>query len=313
MDDKEKQAKEYLDKFLGGEQNDNIGGGSIPPTYSDIIPESTAGFLNVPLEMLPCGIFYKNGTKIKIRAAKVWEVQSYSVVDSTNYLDITEKMNDMLSTCVKVIHSNGMNGSYKDLKDGDRIFLIFMIRELTFQEGNSLAKDVVCELCKTEFKIPFRATPGPNAPKTFVNYEMDETLKRFFDKDLKVFQFEIDGKVHRLAPPTIGLQEIFFKDIKSKVQEEKKPNVSFLKIIPYLLWDRSTITEEGIKSKEKDFKNLSMKEFQALNKSVDLMLFGVKELISVCPECGQEVRTDLTFPDGAANIFVDSDPFSNIL
>jgi len=141
--------------------------------------QSTLGFLSVDLKILPSGIFYKPGTQIKIKAATVSEVQAYSVVDDANMIDVTEKMNQMLSSCVKIIHPNASIGSYKDLKDADRIFLIFMIRELTFQQGCNLAKDVTCNSCGTDFKINFRSTGNASQPKSFICYEMDEKLLKY--------------------------------------------------------------------------------------------------------------------------------------
>ncbi len=61
------------------------------------------------------------------------------------------------------------------LKIGDRLTLIFMIRELTFQKGATLAKEVTCPHCNCEFSIPFRATPNNEYPRTFEKHEMPES------------------------------------------------------------------------------------------------------------------------------------------
>jgi hypothetical protein len=314
MNNNEKEHQEYLDNFLNN-TSDNIQ--SIKKDVKKMSNKSQnmqdsnyLEYINVSIDMLPAGNFYKKGTQIKIRGAKVNEVQNYSVVDDNNYLDITEKMNEMLSSCVRYIHPDGSVGSYKYVKDADRIYLIFMIRELTFQRGNSLAKDVVCEHCKHEFKIPFRATPSPNQPRTFVNYPMPEELNKFYDDIEKVYKLVINDVEWKLAPPTIGIQEIFFGDIKKKVTNEKTPNVSFLKIIPYLLYDREKISDEGIAAKEKEFQNMDMDTFQILNYAVDKMKFGVEKLKMKCPECSLEVYTGMQFPGGASRIFVVSNPLS---
>jgi hypothetical protein len=228
-------------------------------------------------------------------------------VDDSNYLDITEKMNQILSSCVKFINSTGGQGSYKDLRDGDRLFLIFMIRELTFPGGKNLSKDVSCNKCDTEFKIELRATSSATVKKSFVNHEMSEKIAKFFDPIEKVFIFNIDGIDYKLAPPTIGIQEVFFGDIKNKIQIDKNPNVAFLKLASFLLHDRTKITEDGIKAKEQEFKRMNMKTFQILNQAVNQMIFGIKELKSFCPSCGEEVHTDMSFPSGASNIFVIPD------
>lgn len=305
MSETNKQQEDYLKKFITPESEQP----EIKKVEKYHDPSTTLEFLSVDIDLLPLGEFYTHGTKIKIRAAKVHEVQNYSVVDDKNLLDVTEKMNQLLSGCVNVTLPGGQKGSYKDIKDGDRLFLIFMIRELTFQKGNSLAKDIDCPYCSAEFSIPFRSTSNPEYPKTLENHEMPDGLIKYYNSELKCFEFNINGAVYRLAPPNIGIQEIFYNDIKTKVQNKKTPNISFLKIIPYLLWDRTTITEEGIKAKEDEFKRMDMYTFQIINQAVDKMLFGLKGLKMVCPECGAEVHTDMTFPNGASSLFVVSSIF----
>ena len=71
-------------------------------------------YLSVDLNALPAGIFYKPGTKIMIRAAEVHEVQAYSAIINENLVDVTEKMNEMLSRCVRIKFPNGSIGSYNE-------------------------------------------------------------------------------------------------------------------------------------------------------------------------------------------------------
>ena len=303
---KEDEALNYLEKnFISDEDNTLDSVHRVDMSYLDNVPSNE--YIHIPLDSLPCGMFYKQGTKISIRAARVQEVQAYSVVDDNNYLDITEKMNGILAACVKYFYANGAQGSYKDLRDGDRLYLIFMIRELTFPGGKNLSKDCTCKNCETDFKIELRATNSDKVQRSFVNYEMPDKLAKFFDTTERLFIFNIDGVDYKLAPPTIGIQEIFFGDIKTKIQGEKNPNVAFLKLASFMLHDRNKITEDGIKAKEQEFKKLPMKTFQILNQAVNQMLFGIKELKNDCPSCGVEVRTDMSFPAGASTIFVISD------
>lgn len=305
-DKKEEEALNYLEKnFVSQEDNlENIQ--KVDLSYLDKVPNNE--YLHIPLEILPCGSFYKAGTKISIRSATVQEVQAYSIVDDNNYLDITEKMNQLLGSCIKYYHPGGMLGSYKDIRDADRLYIIFMIRELTFPGGKNLSKDVVCD-SNHEFKMELRATSSDKVQKTFVNYEMPEKIARFFDPNERVFVFNINDVDYKLAPPTIGIQEAFFGNIKDKIQGEKSPNVAFLKLASFMLHDRSKITEDGIKAKEQEFKKMDMKTFQILNQAVNQMTFGIKEMKSDCPTCGQEVHTSMNFPSGASSIFVIPDAF----
>lgn len=302
---KEEESLNYLEKHFvtndGAENFENFE--KVDLSYLN--SSNSNEYINIPLELLPCGVFYKNGTKIMIRSAKVQEVQAYSVVDDTDYLDIVEKMNHILSSCIKFTYPNGNQGSYKDVKDADRIFLIFMIRELTFPGGKNLSKEATCEHCGHEFKIELRATSSEKVNKSFVNYEMPAKLNKFFDSQEKVYKLNINDVEYKLAPPTIGLQENFTNDLREKVYVKKtNPNVAFIKVASFMLYDLTKITDEGKKVKEQEFKKMDMKTFQILNNAVNQMIFGIKELKTACPSCGLEVHTDMSFPTKASEIFV---------
>lgn len=303
--EKEKKNQEYLERLLSEKSNDTKVSQDkivIPVKYD--IP--SVDYSNIDISILPSGRFYKKGTKISIRASKVSEIQSYSMVDDGNFVDITEKMNELLSNNVLFYHPNGSKGSYKDIKDSDRIFLIFMIRELTFQGGNTLTKEAVCTntTCNNEFAIPFRATPGPTGPSTFDLHEPNEDIEKFYNTNEQVYELVYQGVSWRLAPPTIGIQEDFYDEIKRNVQLNKKPDVAFMKIIPFLLFDRASITPEGIKAKHKEFKEMEdLVLFQGLNEIVNNMTVGIKGLKMICPVCGEEVHTEMTFPSGASKLF----------
>lgn len=261
-------------------------------------------YSQIDINVLPCARFYKFGTKIAIRPSKVTEIQSYSVVDDKNFVDITEKMNELLSRNVLFTHADGKKGTYRDLKDADRMFIIFMIREMTFAGGHTITKDVQCDKCDNEFSIPFRATSGQGGPATFELLTPTQNIEKFWNNEERCYELIYQGVSWRLGTPTIGIQEDFYDEIKREINNEKKPNITFMKIVPFLLYDRSYITEEGIKSKLKEFINMDdLKLFQGLNAIVNGMTFGIKGLIMECKECGTEVHTEFTFPSGASTIF----------
>lgn len=297
----EKKNQEYLDNLLS--KNDKKV--TVEKEHiNDKFEAPSVEYSNINIDILPAGRFYKKGTKISIRACKVAEIQAYSMVDDNNFVDITEKMNELLSRNIIFYHPNGTKGSYKDIKDADRIYLVFMIREMTFQGGNTLTKEVTCEKCSKEFNIPFRSTPGPAGPSTFELHQSNPDIERFFKKNDLVYELIHKGVSWRLGPPTIGIQEDFYDEIKRNVQMDKKPNVAFMKIVPYLLHDRASITPEGIKAKMKEFSEMDdLVLFQGLNDVINKMTIGIKGLKMVCPGCGEEVHTELTFPTGASKLF----------
>jgi hypothetical protein len=263
-------------------------------------------FLSFDIKDLPCGKFYPTGTTLMVRAAQVREIQSYSMVDDNNFYDIIEKMNDMLQACVRLKYPDGKMGTYLDIKDQDRLYIIFLIRELTFQQGNALAVTIKCT-CGAENQIEL-------VRKNFRFHQIDEKLDRFYNKGRNSFVFTTtNNKEFELTPPNIGLQKAFAEYIIKENNEKRVPNLAFLKIIPFMLNGRTNITYEGIKAKLKEFEGMDDISFQFLNAAVGKMTFGIKELVKNCHACGVEVRTEMTFPNGASGIFVVHDAFETFI
>ena len=298
----EMTEEEYLKKHLSGvDKSSNI------PTNSDIpfvaqpkvdnSRTSDLQYFNFNIEELPCGDFYPSGSLFMIRPSKVKEIQSYSMV-----YDIVEKMNDMLQSCIRIKYSDGRIGSYLEVKDQDRLYLLFLIRELTFQQGNTLTIPSKCGVCSTELTMELKR-------ENFTFHDVDEKLDKYFSLSDRSYHFStINGRNFILTPPNIGLQKSFTDYILKENNEKRTPNLSFLKIIPFMLEGRSSITYEGIKAKLKEFEEIDDISFQFLNAAVSKMTFGIKELKKTCT-CGMEVHTEMQFPNGASGIFVIHDAF----
>jgi hypothetical protein len=178
---------------------------------------------------------------------------------------------------------------------------MFLIRELTFQQGNSLTVTQRCT-CGQDVVIELKR-------ENFVSHDIDEKLERFFNHSSRCYNFKtVNGKFFELTPPNIGLQKAFTDYIVKENNEKRTPNLAFLKIIPFMMSNRTSITYDGIKAKVKEFEEIDDISFQFLNSAVSKMTFGIKELKRNC-ECGEEVRTDMQFPTGASGIFVIHDAF----
>ena len=307
----EMSEEDYLKRHLqdledGQRKSEPTLNSDIPFNVSASISENTKisdlQFFNFDIRELPCGEFYPQGSMFMIRPAQVREIQAYSMVDDNNFYDIVEKMNDMLQACVRVKYSDGKIGSFLDVRDQDRLFLIFLIRELTFQQGNTLNVPTKCNSCGSELQVELKR-------ENFVFHDIDIKLEKFYNRNTGSYHFKtVNGKTFELTPPNIGLQKAFTDYIIKENNEKRNPNLSFLKIIPFMLAGRTSITYDGIKSKLKEFEDMDSVSFQFLNAAVGKMTFGIKELKKTCT-CGEEVHTEMQFPNGASGIFVIHDAF----
>jgi hypothetical protein len=302
----EMTEEDYLKKHLNSldSENNKNNNSDIPFIESPKIDTTRASdlqFFNFDVKELPCGEFYPTGTIIMVRPAQVREIQAYSMVDDNNFHDIVEKMNDMLQACIRVKYSDGKVASYLDIKDQDRLYLIFLIRELTFQQGNLLTVTKRCS-CGTDVQIELKR-------ENFIFHEVDETLDKYFSTSTRNYHFSIvNGHEFELTPPNIGLQKAFTDYILKENAEKRVPNLSFLKIIPFMLPGRVSITYDGIKAKLREFEQIDDISFQFLNAAVGKRTFGIEELKKKC-SCGEEVRTEMQFPNGASGIFVIPNAF----
>lgn len=301
----EDYLKKHLEELEASKANSTNTQVANPKVFVDNSRVSDLQFFAFDIADFPCADLYPAGTLIKIRAAQVKEIQAYSMVDDTNVYDIVEKMNDMLSACVRVQYSDGTIGSFLDLRDPDRFFTVFLIRELTFQNGTSLVTKAECN-CGNEVSIELTR-------ENFEFHKVDEKIKKFYNPSMRCYTFETkNGKVFNISQPTIGIQKSFTEYIIKENAEKRKPNLSFLKIIPFLLHDRTSITLDGIKAKLDEYQKMDDMSFQFLNSAVEKMTFGIKQVSKKC-SCGLEVHSDSIFPDGASAIFVIHDAFDQFI
>lgn len=302
----ELSEEDYLRKHLGdidsgGKKNKNNFVDTVTETFTENIRVDDLQYFSYDINELPCGRFYPAGTLFKIRPAQVREIQAYSMVDDTNFYDVVEKMNDMLMACVRIKYPDGRMGSYLEIKDPDRLYLIFSIRELTFQQGNSLSVNSECT-CGNKLQIELKRG-------NFVFHELDEKLEKYFSESSRSYQFTtVKGAEFEINPPSIGIQKAFTDFIVRENNSKVAPNLSFLKIIPFMLGSRTNITYDGIKAKLSEYENIDDVSFQFLNAAVSKMTFGIKELKKTC-ECGEEVHAEMQFPNGTSGIFVIHDAF----
>ncbi len=302
------ENEKYLENFLNDMSNkkDETTAPIIKQATNSYERASELKFVTFDIKDLPCGELYPIGTMLKIKPASVRDIQAYSMVDDNNIFDIIDKANDIIAECVRIVRPDNTIGSYLELKDPDRFYLLFVIRDLTFQKGSLLQSTIMCDCGHKNITSLTR--------HSFNYFDMDTNLDEYFDIVNKLYTFELENnKTFTVGIPTIGLQKSFYSYI-IKHAKSKELNASFLKIVPFTISDRVSITEEGIKKLLIDFENLDEMSFQFLNQAVQLLKFGIKEIKCTCDACGEEAHADFSFPDDKpSRLFVKSDAFNQYI
>ena len=276
--------------------------------------QSLAGYIKLDLGNFPSGgRFYREDFEIHIRAARVGEVREFSTVDEDNILDVDEKLNSLLVNCTKIMYGS-QRGSYRDVLEEDRIYLILSIRELTFKDGeNKLMmpvgkKQCSSGTCKSQESVELKTS-------NLQFNEADELLEKYYDYQNKCYTIPTKsyGEL-TLAPPTIGVMRAITDWIRKREEENKSWDKSSLSILPYIQREWRGFNDKEIFSATTNFQGWDSGKFSIIYRLVEKMKIGVKpEFAYPCESCGAEVAVPLTFPGGIKALFIIQDISSELL
>jgi hypothetical protein len=264
------------------------------------------GYHIIPTISLPSGgMFYAEGTEISIRSAKVAEIRHFSTIDETNVLDIDEKLNQILESCIRITSLN-KRLSYKDILEEDRFYIILSIRDLTFPEPES------------NLKIDHTAKNGEKheieIKKEFFQYfKIPVELDKYYDSQRKSFMIETKsfGTIE-MVPPVIGVMQKITAYIKEKQQKGQKVDQSILQIIPYLHKDWRGFNDKTIFDFEIELNGWSNKKYNLVYTLAEKMKVGVQPNMLV--QLGdEEEEVPISFRDGIKSLFIVQDIAGELL
>ena len=269
------------------------------------------GWKAINIEDLPsAGLFYPDDIEVGIRAATVAEIRHFSTIEERDPFDIDDKLNFVIDKCLKIKQGSKIL-SWKDLKEEDRFYLIFAIRDYTFKVGeNKILVNMKCREigCENSEKIELKNG-------AFDYYKISGKLMNYYSPEEKCFV--IDSK--KLGPfkiyiPSLGVTTFIKNFIRKKTQMGEKYDASFVKLGPFLFDDWRTLNDNSYKRVLNDSFTWSPAKFSAILKIVEMIRFGVKlEVKKKCSNCGAEVSAPLSFPNGTRSLFVISDELEDLL
>lgn len=305
---KEKDAKDFIEDQEGKQQKPKIAKiGKVTPKHEQIKSEvkelaAEMGYKPIILENLPThGLFYPEGTKIVIKAATNAEIRHWSSIDEQDELAIDDIMNVVITACVR-INTPGKASSPKDLKEIDRFYLMFAIRELTFSDGqNKLYADI----------------PGSDKGKIELTKEMiqyfkiPEKIEEYYDQENRCFTFtnpdKQDETLHFFMPP-IGVTS-FLKAYK--LQKDRARQIvdnDFLRFMPFIVEDWRGLNADKYEKLQVESYNWSHWKISMLSYAVGLISAYINPQIVVKRDSGLEDMYPLSFRGGIKAIFLISNP-----
>lgn len=252
--------------------------------------------------------FYPADFQITIRSADVPQVRHWSEINEEDAFSIDNAFNDMLLACCKVSMENGQ-GSYKDLLEEDRIYILFEIRALTYPEAeHNLTFKHACPECDYDNDLLLDNDH-------FQAMDIDETMGKYYDTEKECFivKTKTYGGII-IKPPTIGIMQAVSKYLQELRQANKKIDMTFIKILPYIAGTWKGLNAKRIKEINVTYQGWNEKRFSLMLDLCSKARIGVKpEMFTDCKSCGSEVTAPITFPGGVKALFIVSDFSSELL
>jgi hypothetical protein len=267
------------------------------------------GWVRIKLDTLPSqGYFYPKGTEITIRSASVGEIRHWSTIDDEDLLSLDDALNRLVDKCCKV-RFPGIMGSFKDIKEIDRFFIVFAIREYTFKRGeNVLNATFSCKNCgKTESR---------SIIKEMLSYYIPaDELQPRFSEDERCFHLKLsNGEEIKLYLPTLGVMTFMKSYIREKTQSREEYDKAFLKWAPFVFADWRVLNEASYAKALQDSYAWSIDKISVVDWFVDQMQKTIKaELKHECTGCATEVTAPISFRGGVKSLFLISDISTKLL
>ena len=272
------------------------------------------GYTALDLNEFPSkGKFYRDDFSIHIRPAKVAEVRSFSTIDENNLREVDEGLNNIVVSCSKVMYGS-TRGSYKDILEEDRIYLILAIRELTFKTGEqTLMMPVGKKSCKSQ-----NCNSQDSMELRTSNLQFNSVVEKFekyYDENDRCYSVATKNYgVIQMAPPTIGVMRAITDYIRDREEQNLTWDKSTLAILPYLQREWRGWSEKDIFAKITSFQGWDSTKYTIVYRLAEDMKVGVKpEMVFPCKSCGEEVIVPLTFPGGIKALFIVSDISAELL
>lgn len=265
------------------------------------------GWKNIPIANLPSqGLFYPDDAEVAIRAASVAEIRHWSTIDEADALAIDDMLNFIIEKCAR-IRMNGKPANYKDLKEIDRFYLIFAVRDYTFKNGENKLFTTVDSEDGSEEKIEIT--------KDVLNYfNPDERLMKHYSPEGKCFVFTLkSGDSIELHFPSLGVMSFIKNYAKNKTQRNQQFDKAFLRYAPFLIPDYKGFTDREYEKILQNSLSWSIQKISLMEKITSMLAESINPQIRYMKSDGEEATIPLSFPGGVKSLFLIPDIFDELV
>lgn len=254
------------------------------------------GWQKMNLEDLPTrGLYYPEGTKLYIRAAQGKEIKHWSTLDDSDLSSMDDMLNYIIERCAKlsIPGTEHAGGSWKDIKDIDRFYILLSIRELTFPDAED------------ELTIPINEKVNVPVRKEMIDFiNIPDEIMRYYSPEEKCFILKFkSGKEIRMYIPSLGINEWIKRYAIQKSQARIGYDQDYLIYAPMLINDYRKLSERAYNEKVIESESWSAKEWTLISYVRDIIADAIDPKLKYVDPDGQDRTTPLNIQGGIKSLF----------
>ena len=260
--------------------------------------------MKIDVASLPTqGMFYPEGTEIRIRAARGEEIKHWSTMndqDLNQLSQVDDILNYIIERCVSVKLPGIMGGNWKDLKDVDRFYLLLAVREFTFLDGDN------------ELMVPISEGKDIPVTKEMIDFiQIPDDIMKHYSPEERCFVFKLKtGRTIRMHIPSLGVTQWLKNYAQAKQQVREGFDTDFILYAPMLISDFRRLSQRAYEEMVAEAQGWNVQEWSLVSHVRDSLAAASEAKIKYTNDNGQEVTIPLTFRGGLKALFTISDPLS---
>lgn len=250
--------------------------------------------------------FYPEDWTFYIRPATVEAIKNWSAIDEERLDVLNSVFNDIIRSCISIKSASG-SIPWNRINSWDRFWFILKVRELTFKSGEAKIEFTdTCPECEQE--LVYRLEPK-SLYYEFPDPDIVQKHWNSFDRvwDIDPHDYDLDRAPVRLYIPTLEKDQAILDWGIARARANRKIDNTFLKFLPWMLAKvpkDTQVLDKFINECLVVYKSWDVDMFDFMDEVVRNITINPSEnLRQVCPHCGEEVVSNVRFPNGIRALF----------
>lgn len=250
--------------------------------------------------------FYPEDWIFYIRPATVEAIKNWSAIDEERIDVLNSVFNDIIRSCVSIKSASG-SIPWNRINSWDRFWFILKVREYSFKQGEAKVEFTdTCSECEQELVYKL------NPKSLYYEFPDQDIVQKHWNSyeriwDINPNDYGLNKTGVKLYIPTLEKDQAILDWGIAKARASKKLDQTFLRFLPWMLAKvpkDPQVLDKFIMECYQVYKSWDIDMFEFMDDVVrNITINPSEKLRQVCPHCGEEVVSNVRFPNGIRALF----------